>query len=420
VTFSHAYCAVPACEPSRAALLGGVRPWNSGCYHNGDKWKEHLTEGNGLSAQFLKAGYYVGGAGKIYHSEQYFPSEWTEYMDTTGLSATGKGVSKYEGFHEPVNHDLKDEDLSDWHIVNWCIERLNQPHDGPFFIACGLHKPHLPFAVPRKYYERFPRDTIQLPPYREDDLDDIPSAGVKMAKPQGDHARFLASGRWKDAIQSYLATCAYTDMNIGRLLDALDKSPHRDDTIIVLWGDHGWSFGEKHHWRKFALWEEPTRAPLIWVVPGVAKPDTVCARTVDFMAIYPTLCELAGLPVPKHVEGSSMVSLLRDPQAAWDTPAITTHGHQNHTVRSEAWRYIRYADGSEELYDEAKDPYEWTNLAAKPELARTKAELAKWLPTKNVLPNRSGRAGRGDANLTRPAATKRKPKKKNSNSEGIQ
>jgi len=138
------------------------------------------------------------------------------------------------------------------------------------------------------------------------------------------------------------------------------------------------------------------------------------------MAIYPTLCELAGLPVPKHVEGSRMVSLLRDPQAAWDTPAITTHGYQNHTVRSEAWRYIRYADGSEELYDEAKDPYEWTNLAAKPEFAPTKAELAKWLPTKNVLPNRSGRAGRGDANLTRPVATERKPKKKNSNSERIQ
>jgi arylsulfatase A-like enzyme len=384
VTFSHAYCAVPACEPARAALMGGRRPWTTGCYFNGDQWKQYVPEGNGLTAQFLKAGYYVGGAGKIYHSEQYYPSEWSEYMDTSGLYEGGQGVAKNEGFHDPLNHDLKDEDLSDWHIVNWCIERLKQPRDKPSFIACGLHKPHLPFAVPRKYYDRFPLETIQLPPYREDDLEDIPAAGVKMAKPNGDHAQFLKDGNWKNAVQSYLATIAYTDMNIGRLLDAFDKSPARDNTIIVFWGDHGWSLGEKHHWRKFALWEEPTRAPLIWVAPGVTQAGSVCARPVDFMTIYPTLCELAGVPVPKHVEGPSTVPLLRDPQAAWDRAAITTHGYMNHTVRTSEWRYIRYEDGGEELYDESQDPYEWTNLAAKPELASVKAKLAGWLPTMNA------------------------------------
>jgi arylsulfatase A-like enzyme len=173
-------------------------------------------------------------------------------------------------------------------------------------------------------------------------------------------------------------------MNIGRLLAAFDKSPARDNTIIVLWGDHGWSFGEKHHWRKFALWEEPTHAPLIWVAPGVTRPGGICERTVDFMSIYPTLCELAKVPVPEFVEGPSIVPLLRDPAAEWKLPAITTHGYQNHTVRTEAWRYIRYADGSEELYDEAKDPYEWTNLAENPELATVKGDLSKWLPTSNV------------------------------------
>lgn len=383
VSFARAYCAVPACEPSRAALLSGQRPWTTGCYKNGHTWQKHIPEGHGLSAQFLKAGYHVAGAGKIYHADTYYPGEWTEYMDGTPYSNTGN-VPKMEGFHEPLKHDLADEDISDWHIVNYCIEQLGRKRDKPFFIACGLHKPHLPFAVPRKYYEAFPLESIQLPPHIENDLDDIPSAGVRMAKPQGDHARFLKSGRWKAAIRSYLATCAYTDMNVGRLLDALDKSPHRDNTIVVLWGDHGWHFGEKEHWRKFALWEEATRAPLIWVVPGVTPKGVICQRPVDFMTIYPTLCDVADLSIPSWVEGSSLKSLLENPGAAWDQPAITTYGYQNHAVRTESWRYIRYADGSEELYDHTKDPYEWTNLADQPDLAEVRAQLAAMLPKTNA------------------------------------
>jgi hypothetical protein len=407
VAFRHAYCAVPACEPARGAMLGGRRPWTTGLYSNGDKWKTILPEGQGFTAPFLRAGYRVSGAGKIYHGDQYFPSEWTEYMDSRGLSATGAGVGKNDGFHEPMKHDLKDEDLMDWHTVNYCIERLNRQSDQPFLVACGLHKPHLPFTVPRKYYDLFPLEGIQLPPYKADDLADVPPAGVRMAKPGGDHAQFLRDGNWKNAIQSYLATIAYTDMNIGRLLDALDRSPQRDNTIIVFWGDHGWSLGEKDHWRKFALWEEPTRAPFIVVAPGVTRPGGMSSRPVDFMCVYPTLCELAGLPVPAHVEGRSIVPLLRDPQAPWELPAMTTHGYMNHTVRTEGWRYIRYADGSEELYDEARDPYEWTNLALKPEHAATKAQLAKWLPTTNAPHRGPGKADEGDE----PEAVRKKNKK---------
>jgi len=408
VAFMNAYCAVPACEPARGALLGGRRPWSTGLYYNGDKWKTILPEGQGITVPFMQAGYRVSGAGKIYHGDQYFPSEWTEYMDERGLSEHGRGVNKNEGFHQPLKHDLKDEDLMDWQTVNYCIERLGRKSDRPFFLACGLHKPHLPFAVPRKYYDLFPLETIQLPPYRRDDLADIPAAGVKMAKPGGDHAQFVRDGNWKNAIQSYLAAIAYTDMNVGRLLDALEKSPDRDNTIVVFWGDHGWSFGEKDHWRKFALWEEPTRAPFIVVAPGVTTPGGTCTRPIDAMCMYPTLCELAGLPIPKHVEGTSILPLLRDPQATWGRPAISTHGYKNHTVRSERWRYIRYADGSEELYDEQADPYEWTNLAGKPELAATKAELAKWLPAHDAPHRGAGKAGEGDE----PARGVKKGKKK--------
>ncbi|MGY8674598.1 MAG: sulfatase, partial [Verrucomicrobiia bacterium] len=330
VTFRNAHCAVPACEPSRCALMGGRRPWTTGCYKNGHVWKKYQPEGDGLSAQFLKAGYRVFGAGKIYHSMQYHPAEWTDYMSREGLSSNGPGVQKDDGYHKDKTHpDLKDEDLVDWHTTDYCIERIQQKTDQPFFVACGLYKPHLPFVVPRKYYDAFPLDSIKLPPHMENDLADLPPAGLKMANPKGDHAKFLRSGRWKAAIQSYLATCTYTDMNVGRLLDALEASPNKDNTIIVLWGDHGWSFGEKQHWRKFALWEETTRMPFIWVAPGVTTAGTSSTRPVDLMSVYPTLCALTGIAKPDHVVGHNILPLLKNPNAAWKYPAITTHGRGN-------------------------------------------------------------------------------------------
>ncbi|MEO1616301.1 MAG: sulfatase [Planctomycetota bacterium] len=385
VTFTNAHTAVPACEPSRCALMSGRRPWQSGCYKNGHAWKKYQAAGEGLSAQFLASGYHVAGAGKIYHSMDSYQSEWSEYLSKSAFSSNGKGVEKMDGYHLDVTHpNLKDDDLMDWHTVDYCIERLENSSDKPFFIACGLYKPHLPFVVPRKYYEAFPLEEIQLPPHLEDDLDDLPSEGVKMANPKSDHAKFLKSGRWKAAIQSYLATCAYTDMNLGRLLDALDASPNRDNTIICLWSDHGWSFGEKQHWRKFALWEETTRVAYIWVVPGVTQPGGRCGRSVDLMSVYPTLCDLTDIEKPDHVGGHSIVSLLKDPNSAWAYPAITTHGRGNHSVKTETHRYIRYAGGGEELYEVTSDPYEWNNRASDPKLAGIKADLAKWLPTKEA------------------------------------
>jgi arylsulfatase A-like enzyme len=383
VSFTRAYAAVPACEPSRCALLTGLRPWTSGCYLNGDKWKRRTEPGQGISAQFLAAGYDVVGAGKIYHGDTHFPQEWTEYMDQASYRNLPK-VKKYDGYFQPLEQDLRDQDIDDWQIVDWCIDQLQRPRDKPLFLACGLHKPHLPFAVPRKYYEPFPVDQIQLPPYREDDLDDLPPAGVKMAGPQKDHKKFQELGRWRNAIRSYLATVAYTDMNVGRLLEALRTSPEADNTIILLWGDHGWSFGEKHHWRKFALWEEPTRTPLVWVAPGVTTPGTLCDSPVDLMTIYPTLCQLAGVAVPGHVQGKSAVPLLENPTAEWNEPAVMTHGYENHAVRLGPWRYIRYRDGSEELYNHTSDPYEWTNLAGTPAAADIIPQLRSALPVEAV------------------------------------
>jgi arylsulfatase A-like enzyme len=266
----------------------------------------------------------------------------------------------------------------------------------------------MPWQVPQKYYDMFPLEKITLPKVRKDDLSDVPPAGIKMAKPQGDHATILETDNWRHAVQGYLAAIAFADAQIGRLLGALDASPERDNTIVVFWGDHGWHLGEKEHWRKFALWEEATRAPLIVVAPGVTKPGGVCQKAVDFMNIYPTLADLCGAPIPEHVEGVTMRPLLENPNAEWRHVAVTTHGRGNHAVRTEHWRYIRYTDGSEELYDHRHDPQEWTNLADDAKHSDIKKELSAYLPKTDApdAPSNQGEkknAGQGKKKAKRQA-----------------
>jgi arylsulfatase A-like enzyme len=406
VRFTHSYCAAPVCNPSRAALMSGLRPSTTGLYENNNDWRRVSPQDLPLTTAFRKAGYYVCGAGKIYHDAYPRRSEWDDYLARDGgdpkpTGDTGVGGIKFA----PL--DCRDEDTRDYRIVQYGIDQLRARHDRPFFLAVGVHKPHMPWNVPRKYYDMHPLDRIELPPYREDDLDDIPPAGVRMANPQGDHKTMLDSGRWKEAVRGYLAAVSYCDAMIGRLIDALDRSPYRDNTIVVFWGDHGWHLGEKHHWRKFALWEEATRAPLIWVAPGVTRPDSVCDRTVDFMSIYPTLMDLCGIRTPSHVEGKSIRPLLADPSSSWDIPALTTYRFKNHAVRSASWRLIRYANGDEELYDEQADPYEWTNLAAKAQFAGRKADLANWLP----ISNHPDIGGQGGAEEGEPPAKARAVRK---------
>jgi arylsulfatase A-like enzyme len=400
VTFTHAYCASPVCNPSRTALMSGQRSSTTGVYSNGIDWRP-LVKVPTLNEHFRTSGYYVCGAGKIYHGNYPRDVDWDDYQherttdpDDVENPAKGKANNKGKGASEATNDgvggikfkpiDARDEDMVDYHTVSYALKQLNRSHDKPLFVACGLHKPHMAWDVPKKYYDMYPLDRIQLPKVLETDLDDVPPAGVRMAKPEGDHAAILASGRWKEAVQGYLAAITFCDAMIGRLIDGFDKSPNKDNTIVMLWSDHGWHLGEKQHWRKFALWEEATRAPFLITAPGVTKPGTVCDRTIDYMSIYPTLCELAGIPIPKHVEGPSIKPLLADPKAAWDRPALTTHGYQNHAVRTEAYRYIRYANGDEELYDEKADPLEWKNLAGDSNYAPVKKDLAQWFPKTNV------------------------------------
>jgi arylsulfatase A-like enzyme len=398
ITFTHAYCPAPVCNASRAALMSGMRPGTTGVYDNGQDWRPVIGADKTLTSQFLGAGYEVFGSGKIYHASVHRAKEWTDYFPGKPDQATPHPDSKDDGVggikFRPLTNDSR---LSDESVVDYGIQQLSAKHDQPFFVAVGIYKPHLPWNVPKKYFDMFPLDQIELPPSQKDDLKDVPASGIRMAQPKGDHAVMLESGRWKEAVQGYLAAIAYSDAQLGRLLDAYDRSPYKENTIIVFWGDHGWHLGEKEHWRKFALWEESTRTPYVWVVPGVTKPNGVCDRTVDLMSVYPTLCALCSIDRPAHVEGEDISPLLRDPQATWDKPALTTFHRNNHAVRTAKWRYIRYADDGEELYDHSKDPYEWTNLANDERFTAVKQMMRKSLPETNQpeLPREKAPVRRG-------------------------
>ena len=388
--FTNAQCAAPACNPSRAALMSGLRPFTTGVYLNSQPYGRPLANVTTLNRYLMQRGYQVIGGGKIYHGGGGLPkedqSDWHEYYHRGGdPHPPVKSVSGLHAAHfdwGPL--DAADEEMGDYQLVSWASEQLQRKHDKPLFLAVGFVKPHLPWYVPRKYFEMFPLESIQLPRVKEDDLDDIPAAGVKMARPEGDHKAVVAHDQWKPAVQGYLATIKFLDAQIGRLMEAVDRSSRADDLVIVLWSDHGWHLGEKQHWRKFALWEEAARAPLAFIAPGVTRPGSRCDAPVDFMSIYPTVVKLLGLPVPEHVEGPSLLPLLEDPQASWPHVAITTHGRGNHGVRDGQWRYIRYADGSEELYDHRQDPYEWTNLAGDQQFDAVKRRLRDSLPDREA------------------------------------
>jgi len=415
--FSNAHCAAPVCNPSRVATLTGRLPSSTGIYDNSILWHQVLPEVASLPSHFKANGYYVAGGGKVNHHMPEFNrrSDWDEYFDQVfdgqyqASLARGEEASAFQwsdGF--PLNQlpavkslskppqnphefdwgpfDREDHQMGDGQMVQWACQWLAQPRQQPFFLATGIFRPHLPFYAPRKYFEFYPADGITLPKVKEDDLDDLPAAGRHMAQQRsGDYELVMRSGKYREFLQAYLAGISYCDTLVGQLLDALDASPAAKNTIVVLWSDHGWHLGEKQHLHKFTLWERSTRVPLIVAAPGMAQPASRTASAVGLIDVFPTLVELCGLPAVPEQDGHSLVPLLRDPSRAWSHPAITTHGQGNHTVRGQQWRYIRYADGGEELYDLSVDPNEWTNLASLAQFETIKRELAAALPVKDAV-----------------------------------
>lgn len=390
VLFTNAHCAAPVCNPSRAALLTGVRPSTSGVYDNRQPLRKADATKNAITIpqHFMASGYRVAGGGKIFHGGYPDPQSWQEYFpsqrqnkppDPVPPKRPANGIPNTAHFDwGPV--DVPESEMGDWKVADWASRELEKKHERPFFLGCGIFRPHLPWYVPRKYFEMYSPDKITLPNVKEDDLDDVPPMGRKIAKPDGDHRKVIEYNQWRKAVQGYLASISFADACVGRVIDALDASPYARNTTVVLWSDHGWHLGEKLHWRKFALWEEATHNVLMVASPGVTSPGGRCSRPVNLMDIYPTLIDLCGLPRRTGLEGVSLLPLLKNPKASWDRPSVTTYQRGNHSVRSERWRYIRYRDGSEELYDHQNDELEWTNLAGKPEYETIKKELARWLP----------------------------------------
>jgi len=409
VLFTNAHCAAPLCNPSRAALMTGIRPATSGVYTNGQPFRQSAVSKEAVTLPMhLRAhGYRVLGSGKIYHGGFPDPQSWDDYWPSQkqnkppdpappNLPANGIPGSGNMDWG-PV--DVPDEQMGDVKVVEWVSRHLAKRVTEPLFLGCGIFRPHLPWYVPRKYFEMFPVDKIQLPPVKEDDLDDIPPIGRRFADNNGDHKRITSHGKWREAVQAYLASIAFSDAAVGRVLRALETGPNAGDFSIVLWSDHGWHLGEKLHWRKFTLWEEATRNVLMASIPGITRPGGRCRRPVSLLDIYPTLIDVCGVAPRKELEGLSLYAQLKDPLARRKVPALTTYLLGNHSVRDERWRYIRYSDGGEELYDHDQDTQEWTNLAAKPEFQKLKAELARWLPKTDAPDAPASRGVDEDADL---------------------
>jgi arylsulfatase A-like enzyme len=401
VSFTRAYCPAPLCNPSRVSLLTGVAPSRSGVYGNGETLRDKLPNAVTLMQHFRASGYSARGAGKIFHgTKPYDADSWDDYFIPSGLTRhrSKRDSSLPESAWVPWGAlDCGDEEMFDGNNANWIIAELEKPQEKPFFLAYGLTKPHLPWYVPQKYFDLHPIDDIELPPVTEGDLDDLPAFGKKLARevydpsgernfavmPDGDHANVIANNQWRIAVQAYLATISFADAQIGRVLDALDRSGHADNTIIVLWGDHGWHLGEKEHWRKHALWDVSTRTPLIFSAPEGVSKDQLCQRPVSLIDIYPTLVDLCGLPEREGLDGQSLTPLLENPDRKWERPVVITYGYNNHAVQTERWRYIRYNNGGQELYDHDNDPNEWTNLAGLSEYVEVITKLKTALPDIN-------------------------------------
>ena len=422
--FTNAHCAAPSCNPSRVAVMTGVAPHVSGIYHNGQSWRAspRLRDAVTLPEHFRAHGYRAVGGGKIFHAlswitdsygkqqndarlwDDYFPSA-NRPLPPTLWPAEANAITNARGYthwtpiartpdskiRRPAHfwdwapmHEAE-SGMADHQVVTWAIEALQNREAQPGFQAVGIFRPHIPWFVPKKYFDLYPLEQVELPTIRKNDHEDTSPVGQGFCRRQW-QAWAVENKMWRGAVQAYLASISFADAQLGRLLDALAEDPRTQNTIIVLWSDHGMHIGEKEHWEKFTLWEESTRVPLIIVAPGVTSPGDVCSRPVSLLDIYPTLNELCGLPRRDDLSGQSLVPLLKNPSAARPTPAITSWGRHNFSVRTDRFRYIQYHNGDRELYDHHRDPNEFTNLVAADAERWQKQleELAKFVPRESA------------------------------------
>lgn len=394
--FTNAHCQAPICGPSRASIMTGLYPASSGNYlqlkdTDIKKGSEAANQATFMPDYFEQYGYKTMAVGKIYHNgdaagtfDEYGgkfawmgpkPEERFNYDPSKIPGKSGSTQTDWGAYPE---HDSL---MTDFQSAKWAVEKLQQDHEKPFFLAVGFVRPHVPWYAPQKWFDRFPLDEIKTPPYKKDDFDDIPSFARKVANApmMPTTEELIESNEWKDAVQAYMACIAFVDAQVGKVLNALENSKYADNTIIVLWADHGYHLGEKNRFAKQALWEQDTRTVLIFKDLN-ASTGQVCKVPVQLVDMYPTLAELCHLPSLNYLEGHSLVKLIQKPDSPWTHPALSFYGVGNLAIRDERFRLIRYEDGSLELYDLKNDPNEWYNLAKQKRYSRTIEKLKTYVP----------------------------------------
>lgn len=392
VLFSNAHCQAPICGPSRASILTGLRPSTTGIYgqitdENIRKVGDVTKDITFMPEYFKNNGYYTMGKGKIFHG---FAPEGV--FDEAAGREKGFGPKPEKSFiwdKKGTSTDWgafpeTDAEMPDYRTAKWAVEKLKADYEKPFFLVAGFVRPHVPWYVPQKWFDMHPVDGVETPPYKTDDFDDLPAISKAIHEmtmmPTRDWA--IKTGQWKDIVQSYLACVTFVDHYIGEVLNALENSKYKDNTVVILWSDHGYQLGEKQTFAKHALWQEATNAPLIISVPGMSK-NVICNSPAEMLDIYPTLIDLCGLPQYARNEGKSLKPLIEKTTSEGKNFAVTTYGRNNHAVVSNGYRYIHYEDGSEELYNRKIDPNEFENIAKNKKYLDLKSGLAKYLPSKN-------------------------------------
>jgi arylsulfatase A-like enzyme len=370
VLFSNAQCQAPACNPSRASLMTSLYPSTTGIYFlNPDISESPIARKNKvMPKRFQLEGYTVFAAGKLFHNgkginEAHIPNYAGQFGGFGPMP--DEKISAYPG--HPLwdwgTYPQRDEQMPDYKIATWAEVKLAEKQEQPFWMGVGFYRPHVPQFVPKKWFDLYPLESLELPKTIADDLNDISSYGKDITREKHvspTHKWVTENDEWKPIVQSYLACVSFVDEQVGRVLKALDKGDYGKNTYVVLFSDHGFHIGEKERHAKRSLWEDGTRVPMILMGPGITK-GKVSNRPVQLLDIYPTLLELSKLEPDASHEGNSLVPLLQQLDVPWTHYARTSFGPGNYAIVSEQYRFIQYNDSSEEFYDHLNDPNEWHN-----------------------------------------------------------
>ena len=391
--FTNAHCQSPVCNPSRASMMTSLYPSSTGIYFLNpplENSKESLKS-TVMPKRFLEEGYNVQGAGKLFHNKKenkkYIDKYWGEFGKWFGPLSEEK-ISGFNGnakLWDWGSLDISDNQTEDGMIANWAVNILSKDMKKPFFLALGFFKPHVPHIAPKKWFDKYPIESIKLPKIIDGDLDDISDYAKSLTRfghVAPSHEWVVNNNQWESLVRSYLACVSFVDNQIGKVLDVIERHDEVQNTYIVLFSDHGFHLGEKGKWAKRSLWKNSTKVPLIIVGPGIPK-GKKSDLPVQLLDIYPTLLELSGLnPDPIH-QGNSLVPLLKNDINKWPHMARTSFGPGNYAIISKNYRFIQYNNGKEELYDRMNDPNEWYNLIDDPGLKDVIKEHKNKIPNEN-------------------------------------